>query len=268
MLHHRSIIGSRGKRKRETSLHRPDVVVDFHRSCVRLSRVLLDEGERDRQAIESFRRFHGPSIYRSRADDECVEAKRGPDASHARANVKRYVHSSKLPTRRDPTNLRIYTIRPVSVFDSICPLPPRKQARSTATDFSYLPRTACRCDGTATRVPLTPKRGNARLFRSNNTVQLPRIISSLLAIRRYPLSLFYENAIDSIPFTLEIVNARQWKCPVKRGKQRDFSIREYDFDIVRSWLLVCEQRRFGRKQSGPPGSSDRLTLRRQTSKRS
>lgn len=89
---------------------------------------------------------------------------------------------------------------------------------------------------------------------------------SLLAIR-YPLSLFYENAIDSIPFTLEIVNARQWKRPMKRAKQRDFSIRQYDFDVVRSWLLDREQRRFDRKQSGPTGSSDRLTLRRQTSKR-
>lgn len=243
-----------------------NVAASSGRRC-RLSRVLLDERERDRRPIESFRRFHGPSIYRSRAGDECVEAKRGPDASHARANVKRYVHSSELPTRRDPTNLRIYTIRPVAVFDSICPLPPRKQARSTATDSSYLPRTACRCDGTATPVSLTPKRGNARLFRSNNTVQLPRIISRYLqfAATRYR----YSTKTRSIqfPFTLEIVNARQWKCPVKRGKQRDFSIRQYDFDIARSRLLDREQRRFGRKQSGPTGSSDRSTLRRQTSKR-
>lgn len=265
MLRHRSIIGSRGKRKRETSLHRPDLVVDFHCNRVGLSRVLLDERERERQPIESFRRFHGPSIYRSEDGDECVEAKRGPDASHARANVKRYVHSSKLPTRRDPTNLRIYTIRPVAVFDSICPLLRRKQARSTATDSSYLPRTACRCDGTATSSnPETRKRPFVSIkqhgsIASNNF--------SLFAIRRYPLSLFYENAIDSIPFTLEIVNARQWKCPMKRGKQRDFSIPECDFDIARSWLLDREQRRFGRKQSGPTGSSDRLTLRRQTSKR-
>lgn len=131
--------------------------------------------------------------------DECVEAKRGPDASHARANVKRYVHSSKLPTRRDPTNLRIYTIRPVAVFDSICPLLPRKQARSTATDCSYLPRTACRCNGTATRVPLTPKRGNARLFRSNNTVQLPRIISRYL---QFATRYRYSTKTRSIQFLL------------------------------------------------------------------